>query len=238
MTQVIFLLYNLSKMPIFKHLTQFFKPQTKVDSSADKNNSKMTYLVVGLGNKGEKYDHTRHNVGRQIVASLMSDLGENSVYNQKIDALIADFVYDGQKVVALLPENYMNNSGVSVRHYLNFFKDTYCIVVVHDELDLPLGKIKLSHSKNAGGHNGVQSVFDQTSKISYDILRVRVGIGPNDTTGEKIRQMRKFQTKNFVLGQFTVSEEVDLREAQTKAVAVLKTLFSKGEESAQKILNN
>lgn len=224
-------------MPIFKHLTQFFKSQTKVDI-LDEANSKITYLVVGLGNKGEKYDHTRHNIGRQIVASWVSDLGENLSYNQKVDALIADFVCSGQKVVTLMPENYMNNSGVSVRHYLNFFKRNYFIVVVHDELDLPLGKIKLAHSKNAGGHNGVQSVFDQTSKSPHDILRVRVGIGPNDAAGEKMRQMRKFQTKNFVLGQFTISEEADLRAIKTKTITVLKTLISKGEESARKILNN
>ncbi len=224
-------------MPIFKHFQHFFKPQTK-DYGLDENTDKITCLIVGLGNKGEKYDQTRHNIGRQIVAKLVSDLGENSVYNQKVDALVADFVYKGHKVVTLMPENYMNNSGVSVGHYLNFFKGSYFIIVVHDELDLPLGKIKLSHSQNAGGHNGVQSVFNQISKLTSDILRVRVGIGPNDTADDKIRQMRKFQTKNFVLGQFTASEEVSLKEVQVKAVAVLKTLLNEGEESAQKILNN
>ncbi|MEX0910299.1 MAG: aminoacyl-tRNA hydrolase [Candidatus Paceibacterota bacterium] len=220
-------------MPIFKHFSQFFQAGTK--KSHDQ--SQPTYLIVGLGNKGDKYEDTRHNIGRHIVASLAADLGGSLIYNPKVEALVASCSYKDREVVVLLPENYMNNSGVSVGRYLNFFKGVYNIIVVHDELDLPLGKIKLSESLNTGGHNGVRSVLDQTTATGGDILRVRVGIGPNEKASEEVKQMRKWQTKNFVLGKFTPTEELDLKEVNLKTETVLKTLISQNREAAQKILN-
>src|SRR3989338_4042229 len=114
-------------------------------------------LVVGLGNPGEEYENTRHNTGR-IIVSLVEKKLEDS------------------KIKFLTPDNFMNNSGKAVAPLVKTKKDLENLIVIYDDIDLPLGKIKISFNRSAGGHNGLGSIIK--SLKSEEFLRIRIGISP------------------------------------------------------------
>lgn len=134
-------------------------------------------LVVGLGNPGKKYERTRHNVGFRVVDHLSShvDAGE-LVANEKFNAEISEARVDGDRVVIAKPLTFMNRSGESVKALARFYKiEPSDILVIHDEMDYPVGRFAFSHGGGDAGHNGVRSVIDALGIGAF--ARLRVGIG-------------------------------------------------------------
>lgn len=146
-------------------------------------------LVVGLGNPDNKYDNTRHNVGFMLVDYIFGR--DNFVVNKKMNAMEYITNINGEKVVIIKPITYMNLSGDAVIKYVNFYKlEVNDIIVIQDDLDMPLGNLKLMCNRGDGGHNGIKDIVLKLG--SKNFLRVKIGIGKSDL----------MDTKDYVLGKF------------------------------------
>ena len=154
-------------------------------------------LIVGLGNPGEKFEKTRHNVGFLTVDKIANSI-QYSVFSiqQKFNAEISNGIIDNEKIILAKPQTFMNNSGQAVKAIVDYYKiDPENIIVIHDDLDIPLGKYKFSKNKNSGGHKGVQSIIDHLG--TKDFSRIRIGI---------MIENKKTATEKFVLEKFSKEE--------------------------------
>lgn len=156
------------------------------------------YLVVGLGNPGEEYAKTRHNIGFMAADEIFSRYNFTP-FKSKFEGLISEGAIDGEKVLLLKPQTYMNLSGNSVGKVAKFYKiPSQNIVVIHDDKDLALGKLKAKLGGSAGGHNGLKNI---DSQIGQDYNRIRIGVGsPKEHNTDTI---------NFVLSRFS-KQELDI----------------------------
>ena len=131
--------------------------------------------IIGLGNPGEKYDHTRHNAGFDVV-TMLSALWDIPLKKLKCKALIGEGTVEGQKVVLIKPQTFMNESGLSVAEVLNWFKlKPQEVLIIVDDIDLPFGQVRVRAGGGPGTHNGMRSILQCTG--SADFPRIRVGMG-------------------------------------------------------------
>ncbi len=157
------------------------------------------FLIVGLGNPGVKYAKTRHNAGFLVIDALAEKHGLTLKNRPKFQSHLVEGNIDGEKSVLAAPMTYMNNSGLAVSRLAQFYKITpEEIIVVHDEIDLSFGKIRVSFNSSSGGHNGVQSIIDLLGVKNF--IRARIGIG-NDLSAS-----RKIPAEKFVLQNFSAEE--------------------------------
>jgi PTH1 family peptidyl-tRNA hydrolase len=184
------------------------------------------YIIVGLGNPGEEYELTRHNTGRMIV----EDFAKTKKFpawelDRKSNALKSEDKIKKEKVLLLLPETMMNNSGNAVQKFITSKKSAEHLVVIHDDLDLPLGKFKISFARGSGGHKGVESVIRKIKTEQF--IRVRVGTSPkNKPEGKKLIE--------FLLGKFTLKELLLFKKTSKKITSALEMIIS---ESLQRAMN-
>lgn len=149
-------------------------------------------FIVGLGNPGQKYTLTRHNVGFLAVDHLQQAWGGSEWRDEKkFQAEISEAVFSGRKVYLVKPQAFMNHSGTPVRTLLNFYKATPGeLIVLHDEVDIPFGKIKATLSSRAAGHNGVKDLIEELG--TQDFCRLRLGVGrsanPHLSTADHVLQ--------------------------------------------------
>jgi PTH1 family peptidyl-tRNA hydrolase len=185
------------------------------------------YLLVGLGNPGPRYAATRHNAGFFVVDLLAERLGGKfKAHKGRADVLEGRLA--GAPVVLAKPRSYMNESGGPVVSVARFFKvPVERIVVVHDELDLPYGALRLKQGGGEGGHNGLRSVSSALG--SKDYLRVRFGIG---------RPPGRQDPAEFVLREFTAAERKDLAVHVDRAADATEALLANGLEAAQNTYND
>ncbi len=163
----------------------------------------MDWLVVGLGNPGKEYDFTPHNMGFMVCDSLSSFFGFDFSLEKRFLGFFTFFHIEGQKVGILKPVTYMNLSGNSVSEVVNFYGvDISKLVVVHDDIDLPLGRIRIKRGSSSGGHRGVESIINVLS--SKNFIRVRMGVGKEDDPARYV--LKKFDLKKATL----VKKFVDL----------------------------
>lgn len=156
-------------------------------------------LIVALGNPGKKYEHSRHNAGFLAMNALARSLGMQLRENNKFVAETAE----GHGVILAKPHTFMNDSGRAVASLKNFYKlNNADLLVVHDEIDLPLGKIRLSRDSGAAGHHGVESVI---AGIGQDFARLRIGVDGRESRAH-------VATEDYVLQNFTAEEEKKLQE--------------------------
>lgn len=184
-----------------------------------------THLIVGLGNPGRRYANTRHNVGFRCV-DLLADRHRLQIGHRHGDAIIGTGDICGTRVVLAKPQTYMNLSGRSVRSLLSWFKLTpRQLIVVYDDMDLTLGRIRLRASGSSGGHRGVQSIIDVLG--SNEFPRVRVGIG---------RPLREDAIEH-VLQPFTGDEEHIVQFAYGTAADAIECILSEGLTAAMNKFN-
>jgi PTH1 family peptidyl-tRNA hydrolase len=167
------------------------------------------WLIAGLGNPGAEYAATRHNIGFMAVDRLAA--GGN--FSNKFQGEVATITFGDEKLVLLKPLTYMNNSGRSLQAAMAFYKlPPAQLIVLHDELDLPLGKLRIKKAGGANGHNGIKDI---DAAIGPDYWRVRLGIGhPGD----------KNRVHDYVLGRFNADERT-LADKTTQALAEHLPLF-------------
>jgi len=171
-------------------------------------------LIVGLGNPGREYEHTRHNVGFQVAEALADRYRVRLKSRASWKARVAEIAEIGDGVLLAEPTTFMNLSGWAVREIAGFHKLAPSdVLVVVDDADLPLGRLRLRTSGSAGGHNGLKSVIQELGTIEFP--RLRVGVG---------RQAGEL--KNHVLGRFSVEEKAQI-DAAVKRAADAAELFAK-----------
>lgn len=167
-------------------------------------------LVVGLGNPGEKYDHTRHNVGFRVLDALDVDFSFEKKFN-------AEVARDGD-VLFVKPQTFMNNSGEAVRALADYYKiDAADVTVVYDDKDMPFGTVRLRSSGSAGGHNGVRSLIQHLGTTAF--ARVRIGVAADSPIED---------TADFVLARFTAEEESALPKVVDTSIVSIRHVLADG----------
>lgn len=159
-------------------------------------------IIIGLGNPGKEYEGTRHNVGFEILDELRNTYGfPEFTPNKKFEAETSSGNIAGNKVMLAKPQTFMNLSGISVRKVLDFYKVTPAdILVIQDELDLPLGKYKIATDSSAAGHNGVKNIIEHLGTQTF--ARLRIGIATDKQDASCLRDAH-----DFVLDKFSEEEQ-------------------------------
>jgi len=166
-------------------------------------------LFVGLGNPGKIYAKTRHNLGFFVLDELAKKLN-TEITQKKFDGLLSQVNYKEEKIILLKPQTFMNLSGESVGKVKNFYRiKDEDVIIVFDDSDLPLGKLRLREKGSSGGHNGVKSVIQHLH--TNEIKRIRVGIGSSDVIDQK----------DYVLGKFSKGEGEEIKKAVSLTVNAL-----------------
>lgn len=188
--------------------------------------------MVGLGNPGSRYEGTRHNVGFMALEALAAAAGSSFRAQPRLQALLADVGSAEGRLRLLLPQTFMNESGRSIRAALDWFGfDPPALLVVVDDMDLPLGRLRLRASGSAGGHNGLRSTISHLG--TQDFARLRIGIGaPADNPAE-----RKARTIGHVLGRFSPSEQPLLQAVLSEVQSGIGLIQRQGIERAANRLN-
>lgn len=157
-------------------------------------------LIVGLGNPGKEYENTRHNMGFMFIDNYAKSKGLE-ITNSKFNGLYTDFVYNNEKVILLKPQTYMNLSGESVRACIDFFKiDIDDILIISDDLDLPIGNFRLKMKGSSGGHNGLKNIENHLN--TSDFKRLKIGISKNSN----------IDTKDYVIGKLDKSTKESIEK--------------------------
>ncbi|GAB3024938.1 aminoacyl-tRNA hydrolase [Niabella terrae] len=186
----------------------------------------MKFLIVGLGNIGEEYAHTRHNIGFDVVAALVQKHGGK--FRQERLAYVAEIKWKGRLMVCVCPTTYMNLSGKAFKYWVEKEKLTLDkTLTVVDELSLPITKLRLRGSGSAGGHNGLKSIEASVQTQNYP--RLRFGIGNGFKPGTQI---------DFVLGKWQREEEAVVAQKIQMAVGAIELFITQGLAAAMTSINN
>lgn len=185
-----------------------------------------TFVIVGLGNPGPKYQWTRHNAGFLFLDRL-ANLENLSINRKNFSGLTGEWNNDGNRLILLKPQTFMNLSGQAVMQALQFYKLPMSqLIVAHDELDLPFGTVRLKQGGGHGGHNGLRSIMEQLGK--GDFIRLRIGIG-RPLHGDTI---------NYVLGNIPPDQMEDLPRVLDGGLDMLDMLLDEGLPKAMSLYNN
>lgn len=193
-------------------------------------------LVVGLGNPGEEYELTRHNTGFIMLDFILGKKTDWKPANGTKLLYYKDFI--GNKPTEYIkPTTFMNNSGVAVafvkdKHKLNL-KD---IVVIYDDMDLPVGKMKISFDRSSGGHNGLESIIKKLK--SKEFVRIRVGISPATPSGKIKKPKGEKEVLKFLLGKYKEKELIELKKLSKKIAEAIEVIFTEGYPKAMSVFNN
>jgi len=199
---------------------------SKFGGRKSKGNS-ASWLFVGLGNPGDEYVGTRHNIGSEVVNQIAENSGHR-LKKSKYSSLVAGINLDGERIILAFPLTYMNKSGEAVRRLADTFgvSDPGRVVIIHDELDLPVGVVKLKQGGGLAGHNGLKSVNQHLK--TKDFVRVRVGID---------RPQSSQNVANYVLRKPAKSDLPAVTESVTKAVEACELLIKQGIDKAMVTVN-
>jgi peptidyl-tRNA hydrolase, PTH1 family len=194
------------------------------DSENDNDGHEPVKLIVGLGNPGGEYRETRHNVGFMVVDEIARRCVEGREKN-RFRAQLLETRLNGQRVVLVKPQTYMNLSGVSVNQVVSWYRvDTADLLVVADDLDLPFGALRMRERGSAGGHNGLQSIIEELG--TSNVPRLRLGIG---------RSARS--TTSYVLSRFSDGERAELADVIERAADGVELWVASGPVAAMNSVN-
>jgi len=186
----------------------------------------MKFLIVGLGNPGNEYAHTRHNIGYDVVYAFVSKHG-GSFRSDRL-AYVAEVKWKGKKFVCICPTTFMNLSGKSVKYWMEKEKISLeNVLVIVDEVALPINKLRLRPGGSDGGHNGLKSIHEALETTEY--TRLRFGIGNNYPKGMQ---------SDYVLGKWYKEEEPIVKLKMEKAVEVIETFATAGITTAMNQVNS
>lgn len=185
-----------------------------------------TIVIAGLGNPGRQYEHTRHNAGFDVV-EILSQRWSAPVKKVKHHALIAEANFGGARVVLAKPQTYMNESGRSVMDLIGWYKPAPSdLLIVYDDTDLAVGRLRLRAGGSAGTHNGMKSILYHIGRD--DFPRLRVGIG---------RPPEGWQLSDYVLSQYQSGERQTVFDAMMRAAVCAEKWITDGVEAAQRDAN-
>ena len=185
------------------------------------------FAIIGLGNPGKEYENTRHNAGFNSVDAIAKKYGIDISKNEFKSKVGQGFI-DGQKVILVKPQTYMNNSGEAVREVVDFYKldSTSEIMIIYDDISLDVGMIRVRDKGSAGGHNGIKGIIAHLGSEAF--LRIRVGVGDKGENGDLVKH---------VLGTFKGDDETTIKESYEKAVDAATLILNDNLEKAMNIYN-
>lgn len=185
------------------------------------------YLVVGLGNPGSQYEATRHNVGFRAVDALAKEAGVK-IDRAKFQALTAQATVGGVRVLLMKPQTYMNLSGVAVKQTADFYKvPPERVLVLFDDIDLDVGRLRIRRNGSAGGHNGIKSIISSLGSQEFPRIKIGVGAKPHPD----------YDLADWVLSRFTLAEQKLLDPAIEHAAEAVPVIFTQGIERASSQFN-
>lgn len=213
------------------------------------------HYIVGLGNPGTEYENTRHNVGRMAVQLLAKEYADGGIDGFKADKVLKSLKtkadIDGESAMLILPETFMNKSGQAVAPLIAsdgkvekpvgdaakkaLAKKTKKIIVIHDDLDLPFGHIKIVFNRGAGGNNGVDSIIRAIKTEAF--TRIKIGISPTTPTGKLRKPVGEDKVVKFILGQFQTSEMTELKKVLKRIPEIVSVIVNEGEQAAMNRFN-
>lgn len=197
------------------------------------------YTILGLGNPGEEYKKTRHNTGRMALeilrkkfslpdweaqkkSSALVSVGEVGVVSKKAKSK--------EKIFLGMPETFMNKSGITAASLVKSQKAAAKLIVIYDDLDLPIGKMKISFNRSSGGHRGLESIIKALKTEGF--VRIRVGIAPVTPSGKLKKPTGDEAVAKFIVAPFRPNEEKDLKKVLVKIPDAVNAIISEGHERA------
>ena len=204
------------------NIFDLFKQIEKKDESSG---SPISHLIVGLGNPGKEYAFTRHNAGF-LTLDYLSDILKVNINRSKFKALVAEGTIGDKRVLLMQPQTFMNNSGEAVIEAVNFYKiKPENVIVIFDDISLPVGKMRIRKNGSAGGHNGIKSIIAHL--LTQDFPRVKIGVGE--------KPHKEMDLADWVLSKFPQDEQKVLFEKFGDACEAVKLMVSgKTEEAMNK----
>lgn len=182
------------------------------------------FLIVGLGNPGKEYDNTRHNIGFEVI-DYIADKYNIELNRVKFKGVYGEGFIQNKKIILLKPTTYMNLSGESIREVVNFYKLTEAeVIVLYDDINLEIGRLRIREKGSAGGHNGIKSII---TNLSTDIFpRIKIGVG--QPKGDLIAH---------VLGKFSKEEQEVLKESMEASTLAVEIILKEDTKEAMNKLN-
>lgn len=185
------------------------------------------YIIVGLGNPGREYAHTRHNVGFDVI-DMLADANQISILENKHKAMVGKGYIAGEKVVLAKPMTYMNLSGESIRELVNYYKidEENELIVIYDDISIPPGQLRIRKKGSAGGHNGIKNII---ARLGHDNFhRIKVGVG---------EKPKGYDLADYVLGRFGKEEQLIMEESFERAAEACIIMMKDGADVAMNQYN-
>ena len=185
------------------------------------------FIIAGLGNPTKEYEHTRHNVGFDTIDCIADQYGI-SINEKKHKALVGKGMIEGQKVILLKPQTFMNLSGESIRAALDFYKidEKDELIVIYDDISLPPGQLRIRKKGSAGGHNGIKNIIAHLGHDTF--MRIKVGVGEKPAG---------YDLADYVLGHFSKDDRAIMEDAFKEATEAVKMMLTDGPDAAMNAFN-
>ena len=184
-------------------------------------------IIAGLGNPTKEYEHTRHNVGFDTIDCIADQYGI-SINEKKHRALVGKGMIEGQKVILLKPQTFMNLSGESIRAAVDFYKvdEKEELIVIYDDISLPPGQLRIRKKGSAGGHNGIKNIIAHLGHDTF--MRIKVGVGEKPAG---------YDLADYVLGHFSKEDRAIMDDAFKEAAEAVKMMITDGPDAAMNSFN-
>ncbi len=196
----------------------------------------MKWIIIGLGNPGSEYERSPHNVGREAVEYFAKKVCDADFTSQsKAQSLVAKGAIKSHAVTCVLPDTFMNKSGVAGAYFAKTAKDIERSIVIHDDLDLPLGTIKIGFNRGSGGHKGVESLKRAWKTEAF--VRIRIGVSPESKKGDAKKPTGEEKVINYILKPFKDDAYADVKKVYKKIAEALEVLIGESREKAMTLYN-
>lgn len=207
----------------------------------------MSYIIAGLGNPGEEYANTRHNTGRIMLDVIRKEFaGADFEHDKKLNALVSEVKIGKEKVLLVAPETFMNNSGKALAPIVKTKaakaksgikgKVADDLLVIYDDFQLPIGRVKISYNKSSGGHNGLESVIKHVKTEAFP--RLRVGTAPATAKGQAKIPHGNDKIEKFILGDFKDDELKAVKKLAKQVCEGLEIWVKEGRDRATNVINS
>jgi len=211
----------------------------------------MPYIIAGLGNPGEEYINTRHNTGRIVLEAVAKELGaadfiedlvkggkskgDSFDFNKKLNAHVVETKIGKERATLVAPDTFMNLSGKTISQLVKSVKAAERLVVIYDDFNLPLGRVKISFNRSSGGHNGLESIIKAVKTEAF--VRIRIGTAPEKSNGDARVPHGDEKVLKFILSKFKDDDLKELKKVSKRVAEAVQVLVKEGREKAMSVYN-